>query len=387
MRCACLLLLLAAPSATPAQWQLQTSHSTADLRGIDNVGDGIAWASGSHGTVLRTLDSGTTWQPCATPPDAEALDFRGIQAFDKDTAFVLSSGKGDLSRLYKTTDGCKTWKLLFTNPDREGFWDALKFDRMWPGGVRTGVLVGDPVDGKRVIFLSQDEGVSWQKWAEPTEATGTHCKRYGSPAEQGEGLFAASNSSLYLWWGVNFAFVTGGSSGAKLVFQSGGDDDGMLPCRLKFSAVPLPLAQGETAGGFAIVPKTPLSFFPIEAMVVGGDYAHPDQTSGNAVFLSTKFGKPIDGQKIFKATLSITPPHGYRSAVAYDKPTNTWTTVGPNGTDISTDDGRNWRALKPSARDDPEADQHWNALSLPFVVGPHGRIGILRADALAPRSK
>jgi hypothetical protein len=38
--------------------------------------------------------------------------------------------------------------------------------------------------------------------------------------------------------------------------------------------------------------------------------------------------------------------------------------------------------LKPSAGEPPDADQHWNALSLPFVVGPHGRIGKLRPDAL-----
>ncbi len=82
--------------------------------------------------------------------------------------------------------------------------------------------------------------------------------------------------------------------------------------------------------------------------------------------------------------MATTPPHGYRSAVAYDPKTNTWITVGPNGTDISTDDGRNSRALKPDpkAGDPPDADRHWNALSLPFVVGPHGRIGTLRPDAL-----
>ena len=81
-------------------------------------------------------------------------------------------------------------------------------------------------------------------------------------------------------------------------------------------------------------------------------------------------------------SLAQTPPHGYRSAVAYDPVTKTWITVGPNGTDISTDDGRNWRALKPSPTDTPDADRNWNALSLPFVVGPHGRIGILRPTAL-----
>ncbi len=82
---------------------------------------------------------------------------------------------------------------------------------------------------------------------------------------------------------------------------------------------------------------------------------------------------------------STTPPHGYRSAVAYDSKFKTWITVGPNGTDISTDDGRNWRALHPDPKynDTPDADQHWNALSLPYAVGPHGRIGTLRPNALS----
>ena len=109
--------LSSSPPAAPAQWQIQTAPTTADLRGIHALGNGIAWASGSEGTVLRTTDDGAHWQRCATPPDADHLDFRGIQAFDASTAIVMSSGKGPLSRLYKTTDACQTWKLVFTNPD------------------------------------------------------------------------------------------------------------------------------------------------------------------------------------------------------------------------------------------------------------------------------
>ena len=73
----------------------------------------------------------------------------------------------------------------------------------------------------------------------------------------------------------------------------------------------------------------------------------------------------------------------------YDAATKTWITVGPNGTDISTDDGRNWRPLKPDPKfnEAPDADQHWNALSLPYAVGPHGRIATLRPSALATSSK
>ncbi len=77
-----------------------------------------------------------------------------------------------------------------------------------------------------------------------------------------------------------------------------------------------------------------------------------------------------------------TPPHGYRSSVAYDPTTKTWITVGPNGTDISRDDGKNWTPLKPTPIEPRDADKNWNALSLPFVVGPKGRIGKLRDNAI-----
>jgi photosystem II stability/assembly factor-like uncharacterized protein len=115
MRLVLLAAALALTASAQAQFEIQDSHSTASLRGIHSIGQGVAWASGTEGTVLRTTDEGKNWQRCTTPPDAERLDFRGIQAFDQNTAIVMSSGKGDLSRLYKTTDACKTWKLVFTN--------------------------------------------------------------------------------------------------------------------------------------------------------------------------------------------------------------------------------------------------------------------------------
>jgi photosystem II stability/assembly factor-like uncharacterized protein len=150
-----LALLLLAATTLNAQWQIQDSHTTASLRGIHALGNGIAWASGTNGTVLRTTDDGATWQTCTTPPDTEKLDFRGIQAFDANTAIVMSSGKGDLSRLYKTTDACKSWRLLFTNPDKEGFWDAIVGvpdpKHGSPGGY-SGMILGDPVNSSFTLL-------------------------------------------------------------------------------------------------------------------------------------------------------------------------------------------------------------------------------------------
>src|SRR5262249_16128431 len=64
-----------------AQWQSQMSGTDVQLRGISAVSDQIAWASGAKGTVLRTIDGGEHWAK-VNVPDAEALDFRDVQAFD-----------------------------------------------------------------------------------------------------------------------------------------------------------------------------------------------------------------------------------------------------------------------------------------------------------------
>jgi hypothetical protein len=387
----CLIGLLAAClGSARAQWQIEDSTTTADLRGIDNVGGGVAWASGTNGTVLRTEDGGYEWQPCAIPPGAEHLDFRGIQAFDANTAIVMSSGKGDLSRLYKTTDGCQTWKLLFTNPDKDGFWDAIVMtDR------NIGMVIGDPIPAG---VSAQDLSVRKSRFVFPTYHTtdgGQHWRRndqdrlsahVGKDAQPSEAIFAASNSSILLLPYTEL-FVTGGREGGLRYSQySFGAPPGSCAFCGSFDGSDSTLASGETAGGFSVAANYGLSTDPSEAIsrvvvIVGGDFKAPDRTIGTAA----KCGP----QKSYAVTHFVcepaqTPPHGYRSSVTYDGATKTWITVGPNGTDISKNDGLSWHALHPDAalHEAPDADRNWNAISLPFVVGPHGRIGKLDPQAL-----
>ncbi len=386
-----LLAILAATSASHAQWTLQTSNTTADLRGIDNVGNGVAWASGSGGTVLRTEDSGYVWQSCTVPPGAEKLDFRGIQAFDANTAIVMSSGTGDLSRLYKTTDGCHSWKLVFTNPYApDGFFDAILFiDR------QHGMVLSDPspvnfhpaaeYSGDFHLRVTADGG---DKWGPVSAPDSPEVPGNGLHPSKGEAAFAASNSSMaaldgWFWFATSAGRIASRRLYAtaqppQFFFQSmycaGAVDPFSGECGqpwtdFRNSTAPVNHSS-ESAGIFSIYFRT-----AAVGIVVGGDYTKPDVASGTSAFTT-------DGSKTWKA--SITPPHGYRSAVAYDPAAKTWITVGPNGTDISPDDGKNWRAVRPDAalHEVEDADRNWNALSLPFVVGPHGRIGKLDEAAL-----
>lgn len=388
VRLAIIIFVLTLGVQSKAQWEIQDSHTTASLRGIDNVGNGVAWASGTNDTVLRTEDGGYRWQLCAIPPGAEKLDFRGIQAFDANTAIVMSSGKGDLSRLYKTTDGCQTWKLVYTNPDKEGFWDAIDFVESQNGyHAEQGLLIGDPVGGTFRIFESSDQGSTWTRWTGGNFDPATDPKVKQAAAVRGESIFAASNENIAQWSQSQFIFVTGGSSGAKLHYS---DMTGFCQelggrCTLRFERVGLPqLGAGLSSGAFAIASKDRRSYFPLRLMVVGGDFQRPSESRGTSVFLSSRDGLHIPLTSYFDITTPQTPPHGFRSAVAYDAQQKLWITVGPNGTDISRDDGRNWMPLKPTKGEPADADKNWNALSLPFAVGPNGRIGKLRPSALKP---
>jgi hypothetical protein len=99
-------------------------------------------------------------------------------------------------------------------------------------------------------------------------------------------------------------------------------------------------------------------------IAVGGDYKQPAQTAGTAAWTS-------DGGATWHSATSF--PSGYRSSVGWEPTSHAWIAVGPNGSDLSVDDGRTWRRFN---------SENWNALSLPWVVGPNGRIASL--DTAAP---
>ena len=351
------------PQEAVAVWQMQDSGTTAGLRGIDSVDGTVAWASGTGGTVLKTVGGGAHWQKCAIPDgdrDGATLDFRGVQAWDSDTAIVMASGPGERSRLYKTTDGCKTWKLLFKNPDSpDGFFDSFWINPFF----KTGILLGDPVKNRFRVFDTSDAGAEWQR--DNRKGLDTGPKFLAG--------FAASNSLLARFEaGYAQGFVTGGEGGAFLLHRWGKES---------WSRSPIPLAAGtDTSGAFSLgyrVTPPPCTdcagpFYQF-TVAVGGDYTKPSAPTGTAAWSS-------DGGQHW--TASTIPPHGYRSAVQWGgsikqlaDSINAWITAGTNGSDISRDDGRTWQPLDSG---------NWNALSLPFVVGPNGRIAQLNPAALPP---
>src|SRR5258706_80957 len=173
----------------PAELTEQSSSVDANLRAVIAVSNDVAWASGSGGTWLRTVDGGVTWRSGAVA-GAEALDFRSLAAFDAHQAILLNAGGP--ARMFRTDDGAKSWRAVYRNDTAGIFFDALAFaDRS------RGYALGDPVAGRFVLIETSDGGESWHELP-------------GPEAKPGEGAFAASNSCLVVR-GDDLWFATGGS--------------------------------------------------------------------------------------------------------------------------------------------------------------------------------
>ena len=158
-------LFLFAALAAAQSWVLQSSGTTVALRGVSAVSATAAWASGAHGTYRRTTAGGATWR-AGVVPGAANLDFYGVRALDEDTAYLLSSGPGELSRIYMTTDAGANWHLLQINPNPKGVWKVIA---MWDP--THGIVVSDPVNGRFVIYTTFDGG-SWAAQKGPQAEAG-----------------------------------------------------------------------------------------------------------------------------------------------------------------------------------------------------------------------
>ncbi len=269
--------------------------------GSDRNKNYTIWASGSNGVILRSEDEGRRWKQIAVKGGAD-LDFRDIEAVDADVAYVMSSGDGDKSRIYKTTDAGVHWELQYSDKRAGFFLDSMACD-----SAMHCIALSDPVDGKFVVIGTAD-GVHWKEV--PRESM--------PPALPKEGAFAASGTAIALCDGKIF-FGTGGP-GAR-VFRTA--DQGHT-----WTVQETPIAAGTPSSGIFSI-----ACYGDDLVAVGGDYQQPSQSKNTAIY-SDDAGTTWH--------LAEAQPGGYRSAVsscAYGD----FAAVGTNGTDISHDKGHHWQ--------------------------------------------
>lgn len=270
----------------------------SSFRGLSVVTNKILWVSGSNGTVGKSVDEGQSWK-WMTIKGFEKSDFRDIEAFDKNTAIVMAVGEP--AYILKTKDGGENWNVVFKDETPGMFLDAMEF---WND--QSGIVIGDPINNRFFIARTFDGGDTWQ----------TIPETYKPIADSGEACFAASGTNIRKLGKAEAVFVSGGLSSNIFI---------------RDKKISLPILQGTSSTG-----ANSIGIKNKKIMIaVGGNYEKKDEIENNCAITH-------DGGLTW-----ISPavsPSGYRSCVEY-LGKNKWITTGLNGTDISEDDGMNWRNI------------------------------------------
>ncbi|MEO8449719.1 MAG: glycosyl hydrolase [Gemmatimonadota bacterium] len=323
------ITLLGAPQNP--RLEVETSGTTARLQAVSVVSEKIVWASGAKGTYVRTIDGGATWK-AGVVPGTDSLEFRDVQGFDAMNAVLLAAGTGDKSRLYRTSDGGRTWTKLWVNTNPKGFYDCVDF-----AGAE-GYVVGDQLEDRIPMLRSIDRGKTWR----PYQPQGLQAIQ----AVKDEGGFAASGTCIVVRPGRTWIVTaTGGRVITRIAEQ--------------WSVHEPPIPRGPSAGAFSIAMRTDQI-----GILAAGDLTKPDAfldaiavtTDGGATWASG--GRPTFGGAPF--------------GIAYvpGRPAPTVVAVGPKGASWSPDEGQSWQSL--------DVNGYWGlgfaANGTGWLVGPDGRI-------------
>ena len=313
----------------------QDSGTRVLLQAISAVDDRVVWVSGHMGTLLRTTNGGRDWS-ARVVPGADTLEFRDVDAFDARTAYLMSSGPGRLSRIYRTDDGGGTWTLQFMNEHPDGFLDCMAFwDR------ERGLAYGDAIEGGLFVLRTEDGGASWLR-VPPEELPA---------AQAGEGGFAASGSCVTTGSGGRAWIATGNGEAARVLRT---EDEGRT-----WQSNSAPVVGGPAAG------LTTIDVLDDGRGIASGGVLGQDTLRVDNVVLTpdggrtwTKGGRPV----------MAGPVYGSSWVPGAEGPTVF--AVGPGGGDYSLDGGLSWRSAT--------AVTYWSVSfaspSAGWAVGPNGRI-------------
>lgn len=293
----------------------QTSGTTNRLQAVSPVNERVVWASGLGGTFVVTTDGGNTWH-AGVVAGAETLQFRDVQGVSDKIAYLLASGTGAASRIYKTENGGASWTIQFQAPnDPNYFYDCFAF---W--SPRRGLTMADGLNATgHFPAIHTTDGRTWKPLDPP-------------PAQTNEGAFAASGTCVATQ-GESRAWIVTTNSRVFASHDSGN----------KWAAYSAPIAGGTgTAGLFSVAFRD-----ASHGLVGGGDFASAQVVANVA--------RSSDGGKTWHLTRNAAPIPGAIFGLAYAQPSGeneredpdspAVVATGPGGTAWTADEGETWSAI------------------------------------------
>ena len=124
-------------------WDTPSSGVTTDLLDVDFTGAWDGFAVGTDGTILRSTDAGVTWMPQTS---GTSVVLRGVQLTDANTGYAV----GSAGTILKTIDGGANWAAQISGTTADLF-DVDFY------GTEPGTVVG----GYGAVLITVDGGAHW----------------------------------------------------------------------------------------------------------------------------------------------------------------------------------------------------------------------------------
>ena len=298
------------------------------FRGLNILGDKVV-ISGSKGSVIYYSFSKNEFSLDALSAN---LHFRDAHAFENHHLLMSIQNP---AQIIKATN--ETNEIVLNINDTLAFLDGMDF---WENGY--GILFGDPLQGKHLIYTSKDEGNSWERVVLDSLII---------PLEN-EGGFAASGTSIFCV-GNGVGYIGLGAVEVRVLKTSDYGQSWMV------QKTPMPKNQIGT-GIYAMAFKDELN-----GVAAGGNWEFPD---GDSSKIFTK-----DGGVTWQLSKGI---QGYRSCVTHVKD-DIYIATGTNGTDITYDSGVSWSFLDATGFNAIQFADGTNGIG----VGNNGLIKLLKLQS------
>ena len=337
------LIFFSLKSFAQSPIELITEQKGVSLRGLSIPSESVIWASGSKGTVAKSIDGGKqfVWMQVQ---GFESRDFRAIHAFNDQEAIIVAISSPGI--ILSTKDGGIHWDKVYENTDTAIFLDAISFKD------NHGMVIGDPIDQKIVLLTSKNRGQSWERVGNDF---------FKSTVKEGESFFASSGTNLIVDSKEVF-FVSGGMYSRFWV-------DG--------EAIALPIIQGKQTTGANSIAISPNKH---HITIVGGDFMNHLSKDQNIIRLDKLIASNsnIKTKRInhWKMNPKVNAPNGYKSCVQYIS-NKDLIACGTSGVDLSNDGGHSWN---------PVSTQSFHVLKVVpgkrkvILAGSGGRIASLNMD-------